>query len=67
MDWNTAAEVAAALAARKFEAGTNVYAPVWYRKIGPALGLGDCGAIDAIRSGDPIKLQAALAALRRLA
>lgn len=66
-DFALAAELAGKLAYAQFVAGCNVYAPEQYRRKGKTLGFGDCGAREAIKSGDPEKMRAALAALKEYA
>lgn len=62
--WQLAAELAEAYASRRYAGGVDIYKPQWYRAAGKRyLGLRDCGTIAAIRSGDPVKMRAALDAL----
>lgn len=65
--WELAAEVARALANASWSAGVDLYKPIEFKdptRTKSFLGLGDCGAIEAIRLGDPAKMQAALAELK---
>jgi hypothetical protein len=63
---NLAAEVAQAYANSQYAVGADLYAPEWVKagKPRPKYFFGDGGAIEAIRSGDPDKLRAALDALK---